>query len=125
MTENSFLQEVAEAQPSGCDSREPCSRILRVAREIDTINQRLANGSQALAILPKMSEDIEKLRHEMSATREIVTAWGNIKGFGQTMKSISAILKVTATIVAALGTIALIVTHPRLAVDQLKEWLRP
>ena len=99
--------------------------MLHIAKHINAVNARLDDGDKKFDLLPVILDELKALRQDVGATKEIVVAWGNIKGFGATMKNVSGILKITATIIAAVSTIYIVVIHPRLALDQLKEWTKP
>jgi len=92
-----------------------CHDMMMQVRDLE---RRINIGDHSLRILPQLLSEVKKLSREindikgsMVETKEIVTAWGNIKGFGRTMRTVSAILKTTAIITTATSAIYLMFTH--------------
>jgi len=107
------------------------SDIILIHKKIATIEARLSRGDESLTALPKLVEEIKKLSRDVTSlkngvaeTKDIVAAWGNIKGFGHAMKFISSVLKTIALMCTAAGVIWAMFHHHQEVAQELAKTIK-
>ena len=118
LSEEIHLAQSVVSEVVDCDTT-PCS-----------MSDRMAKTEAAIALIPKIAEYLEDLNTRISKmegtlddTKEIVSAWGNIRGFGRTLAFVSNLLKVSAPIVLFFGFIYLLFYNPQLAFEKARLWM--
>ena len=131
------VQEAPQNTPCG----KPCVPLILQDQAIKSINKRLEAGDRALDAIPLLVEEMKAIKNEIketnralrdelketndgvSKTKEIVEAWGNIKGLAVSFVGISTALKVATPIVLFFGFIYLMFYNPQLAMEKARLWL--
>ena len=131
IVETASQQEINGEEVSGPHCGKECLPMILVQREIHTIKDRLGRGDKSLDMLPTLLSEVRNLAAEVKTlgegvgkTADVVTAWGNIQGFGKTMKGLSTVLKTSAVIVSAVGAIYFVFMHPEHAIEKLVQLLK-
>ena len=113
------MQDVSQMTPCG----KPCIPLILHDQALRSINKRLEAGDRALDAIPMLVEEMKAIRVNVEATKGVVEAWGNIKGFAKLMQSVSVTLKVATPIVLFVGFIYLLFYNPQLAFEKARLWL--
>lgn len=98
-----------------------------VHEKISIIEERLDRRDASLASLPllleeikSLSTDFENIKKDIVEMKEVVVAWGNIKGFGKTMKFVSTVLKTCAAIALASAALySVFIAHEHITKDMI------
>ncbi len=130
LAEASRLFQMAQVEPPSVDPAQvatPCGKtcipLILQNQAIAGINKRLEAGDRALDAIPMLVEEMKAIRVNVEATKGVVEAWGNIKGFAKFMQSVSVTLKVATPIVLFVGFIYLLFYNPQLAFEKARLWL--
>lgn len=118
------LKQIATPlKPSMTPCGKPCPAL-------DEVKERIILGDQVLALSPslittikEMGDKIETMSKKLDDTKDIVAAWGNIKGFGRTMSFVSHVLKVATPIFLLVGFLYLCLIDPQSAFSKVRIWL--
>ena len=113
------MQDVSQMTPCG----KPCIQLILHDQALRSINKRLEAGDRALDAIPMLVEEMKAIRVNVEATKGVVEAWGNIKGFAKFMQSVSVTLKVATPIVLFFGFFYLLFYNPQLAFEKARLWL--